>query len=114
MSTSSTGRPSTLTRCAASSASKVRPEGFVSVAVQQRGRDRAPSHLRIVAIESRQDTAGGEEESSADEAAASSEDSGEILRSTPRGIIVPIDGIATIPKVLQIGTRVAFVVPAYP
>lgn len=61
--------------------------------------DSASSHLRIVAIEARP---------------SSSSATSELITSTARAIIVPIDDLANIPKVLQIGTQIAFVVPAYP
>jgi hypothetical protein len=80
---------------------------------QRRGGDRAASHLRIVAIESVQDPLSADE-SEVGRANSPGGRSSELLRSTPRAIIVAIDRVATIPKVLQIGARVGFVVPAYP
>lgn len=68
----------------------------------------APSRLKIVALEPRPDV------DRASSSATGKPNARELIRQTERAIIVPIDRVATIPEVLQIGTGIAFVVPAYP
>lgn len=80
---------------------------------QRRRSNTIGSHLRIVAIEARPESDGSTGEN------ASGDFSGEVaavelIRTKKRAIIVPLENVATIPKVLQIGTEIAFVIPAYP
>lgn len=83
-------------------------------AQRQSGERGAASHLKIVAIEPRPSVRNAKALSASANGTASLSNSPELIRQTERAIIVPVDRVATIPEVLQVGTGIAFVVPAYP